>query len=142
MILGDRFQVAECDDLEILKQALAEWTEFAKGPVVGGGAEADLEQRVHMVILIDERIWAVREERSRRALQPGDQVILWSCAGGYEDRRVATVVEVRRGRIYTDTDAMFGGGHAGNSWYAKSGKNCDAPTGQSKLLIPELEAEK
>ena len=77
------------------------------------------------------------EEKKRRALRPGDKVILWSRASMHESRWAATVTEVRKGRIYVDRAPEWS--TSGLSWYAKSGKSCETPTGQCKLLAADGE---
>ena len=48
-----------------------------------------------------------------------------------------TGVSPRGQRLYTEHSAGWGG----SAWYRRFGKNCRAPTGQSRLVIPTPEVE-
>ena len=65
-------------------------------------------------------------------MRPGDAVAVRETQGHVLEYHLATVGAVRRGRIYLDKAAAWGG----SSWYARSGKNCWSPKGQSRLVIP------
>lgn len=65
----------------------------------------------------------------------GDEVAIHNPQGGLRllSIELAKVTEVRlRGRLWTDKSAHYGD----NRWFVKSGKNCGAPTGQSRLVMP------
>jgi hypothetical protein len=69
-----------------------------------------------------------------RAALPETEVAIRNTQGGILAFLIAKVVDTkpRVGRIYTDKSGLMGG----NAWYAKSGKSCLHPTGQSRLFIP------
>lgn len=71
----------------------------------------------------------------------GDEVAIHNPQGGpgLLSIELARVTEVRpRGRLWTDKFASFGD----NRWFMKSGKNCGAPTGQSRLVMPTKEVRR
>lgn len=76
-------------------------------------------------------------EQYLRSLVKGDPVAIRSTQAGMLEFKVTHVTETKPkvGRIYTE----HSGGWGRNAWYAKSGKNCNAPTGQSTLVIPTQE---
>tara|TARA_B100001123_G_scaffold285250_2_gene317922 strand:+ start:641 stop:988 length:348 start_codon:yes stop_codon:yes gene_type:complete len=76
-----------------------------------------------------------------RSREVGDEVAIHNPQGGSNllNIKIATVTEVRpRGRLWTDKSADYGD----NRWYVKTGKNCGAPTGQSRLKIPTDEVKR
>ena len=76
-----------------------------------------------------------------RSRQVGDEVAIHNPQGGLNllEIKIARVTEVRpRGRLWTDASAAYGD----NRWFMKSGKNCGAPTGQSRLVIPTDEVRR
>ena len=81
-------------------------------------------------------------EKFMRSLKEGDEVAIHNAqgGGGLLSIHIAKVSEVRpRGRLWTDRSGDFG---ADNRWFMKSGKNCGAPTGQSRLVIPTDEVRR
>ena len=50
---------------------------------------------------------------------------------------MVTGVSPRGQRLYTEHSTGWGG----SAWYRRSGKNCRAPTGQSRLVIPTPEVK-
>lgn len=79
-----------------------------------------------------------RLEAHLRALKVGDPVAIRHTQGNRLVFVITEVVGVASGRIETK-DASFNGY---TRWYAKSGKNCMNPTGQSNLVeaTPEVRA--
>ena len=80
-------------------------------------------------------------EKFLRAICDGDEVAIHNRQGGQNllEIEIATVTEVRpRGRLWTDKSAPYGD----NRWFMKSGSNCGAPTGKSRLVIPTEEVRR
>ena len=76
-----------------------------------------------------------------RSRKVGDEVAIHNPQGGVNllEIKIAKVNEVRpQGRLWTDLYATYGD----NRWFMKSGKNCGAPTGQSRLVIPTDEVRR
>lgn len=73
-----------------------------------------------------------------RTLKPGDPVAIRHTQGGLLVFVITEVVGVVKGRIETKDASFYGF----NRWYAKSGKNCMNPKGQSSLVeaTPEVRA--
>lgn len=76
-------------------------------------------------------------EQYLRSVNEGDQVVIRSTQGGLLELRITQVTGFNpsKGRLYTE----HSGGWGGTAWYAKSGKNCLSPKGQSTLVIPTKE---
>jgi len=81
-------------------------------------------------------------EGYRRSLKEGDTVAIRTTYGQSLKFTLSTVTSTKRGRVYTNEDPNaldVDGGHGRgsiNSWFMKSGKNCNAPTGQASLVKP------
>lgn len=67
-----------------------------------------------------------------RSREVGDTVAIRSTQNHMLEFKLAEVTGIKRGRLYTEK----AGGTGGLAWYAKSGKNCFHPKGQSMLVIP------
>lgn len=80
-------------------------------------------------------------EEFLRSRKEGDEVAIHNPQGGMQllTIEIAKVTEIRpRGRLWTDKFATYGD----NRWFMKSGKNCDAPAGRSRLKIPTPEVRR
>lgn len=81
-------------------------------------------------------------EGYRRSLKEGDTAAIRTTYGGFLEFTLRTVTGTKRGRVYTteNQDTCEGRGRGSiDSWFMKSGKNCNAPTGQASLVTPSVE---
>jgi hypothetical protein len=72
-----------------------------------------------------------------RAVKPGDQAAVRQTQHHHLEFLITTISDInpKRGRVYLTQGATWGGA----AFYAKSGKSCFYPNGQSRLVVPTEE---
>lgn len=80
---------------------------------------------------------AEQVETYHRNVKPGDVAVIRCTQGNILEFKVDKIAEgsPNRGRIYLEQGDPYGG----RAWYAKNGKSCFHPKGQSNLVVPTEE---
>jgi hypothetical protein len=71
-------------------------------------------------------------EQHYRNVSIGDRAAIRSTHHGWLQFKITSIDGLKRGRIYVAEGCPWGG----RAYYAKHGKSCYAPTGQSRLVVP------
>jgi hypothetical protein len=76
-------------------------------------------------------------EQYYRNVSIGDRAAIRSTHHGWLQFKITSIdrLKPKRGRIYVAEGCSWGG----SAYYAKHGKSCFAPTGQSRLVVPTHE---
>jgi hypothetical protein len=80
---------------------------------------------------------AEQVEQYYRNVKPGDTAVIRCTQNNALEYQLTKVSETnpKRGRVYVEQDDAWGG----SAYYAKNGKSCFHPTGQSNLVVPTPE---
>lgn len=77
-------------------------------------------------------------ENYYRGVSPGDPAVIRCTQHNALQYVLTEIPNPKRGRVYVKDGDAWGG----TAWYAKNGKSCYHPTGQSNLVVPTPEVLK